>query len=315
MSGGGIKKLFLLGSILLLLALLYMTDFGNYNREKSEQGFGLGLRKWELASSLRRLISDHRISTVELSALDSRAIENYVPYDAFFVAPNWTEFDVRRKKNTHWGLQKLNFTRANFPELQADFSAFHSIESVSNTTRDAAMLIYNRVPKSGSSTVRKVVAKLSKINGFATFQSDVQASHSMPTDKEREFTAYVAAPAPEGKSLVYDRHMYYIDVERYLQGENVTTFPNWFNFVRHPVSRFESEFYYLRSAKRWKRIKSRPKMEWFNLTLDRCMETNAIECDFIAEKVPYRELQLTFFCGNAPECRRIGSRDALAQVN
>ena len=77
--------------------------------------------------------------------------------------------------------------------------------------------------------------------------------------QEREFTAYVAAGPPEGKSLVYDRHMYYIDVGRYFQGDNSTTVPNWFNFVRHPVRRFESDFYYLRSAKRWKGIKSRPK--------------------------------------------------------
>ena len=64
---------------------------------------------------------------------------------------------------------------------------------------------------------------------------------------------------PEGKPLVYDRHMYYIDVERYLimaDGENTTTVPNWFNFVRHPIRRFESDFYYLRSARRWKGIKS-----------------------------------------------------------
>ena len=64
----------------------------------------------------------------------------------------------------------------------------------------------------------------------------------------------VAGP-PQGKSLVYDRHMYYINVERYLR-DNTTVIPNWFNFVRHPVKRFESDFYYLRSASRWNRFKS-----------------------------------------------------------
>ena len=66
-----------------------------------------------------------------------------------------------------------------------DASALQINESVSNKTRDAAMLIYNRVPKSGSSTVRKMVAKLSKDNGFSTFLSSVYASHSMPTEKVR----------------------------------------------------------------------------------------------------------------------------------
>ena len=54
--------------------------------------------------------------------------------------------------------------------------------------------------------------------------------------------------------------------------------------------------------------------EWFDLTIDQCIQNNATECDFTGDKVPYRELQLTFFCGNIPECRRVGSRDALAQV-
>ena len=54
--------------------------------------------------------------------------------------------------------------------------------------------------------------------------------------------------------------------------------------------------------------------EWFDLTIDQCIQNNATECDFTGDKAPYRELQLTFFCGNTPECRRVGSRDALAQV-
>ena len=66
----------------------------------------------------------------------------------------------------------------------------------------------------------------------------------------------MAAGPPEGQSLIYDRHMYYIDVERYLGEDENTTVPNWFNFVRHPVRRFESDFYYLRSATRWRGIKS-----------------------------------------------------------
>ena len=59
----------------------------------------------------------------------------------------------------------------------------------------------------------------------------------------------------QGKPLLYERHMYYINVETYLGVEN-TTVPNWFNFVRHPVSRFESAFYYCRSDARWKNVKS-----------------------------------------------------------
>lgn len=317
-----LKKMILLMAVLSLVILLSVVD-RIYNREESGTGGGgLGLRHLSNIPSLKRLIADGISATgggTETgsngeTAADDRATESYTPYDAFYVAPNWTVFDVRRRKNTHRGLEKLNYTRGEFPELLLDGSSNALSGSVSNSTRDTAMLIYNRVPKSGSSTVRKIVARLSKLNGFSTFMSGVYASHSMPIDKEREFTNYVVAGPPQGKSLVYDRHMYYINVERYLR-DNTTVIPNWFNFVRHPVKRFESDFYYLRSASRWNRFKSnRPNKQWFGLTLDKCIETNATECDFSVDKIPYRELQLTFFCGNAPECRRTGSRDALAQA-
>lgn len=51
--------------------------------------------------------------------------------------------------------------------------------------------------------------------------------------------------------------MYYINAEKYL-GEKSTAIPNWFNLVRHPIKRVESDFYYLRSSSRWKGYKERP---------------------------------------------------------
>ena len=53
--------------------------------------------------------------------------------------------------------------------------------------------------------------------------------------------------------------MYYTDVERYLTpylGDENPAVPNWFNFVRNPVTRFESGFYYRRSDLRWNKIYS-----------------------------------------------------------
>ena len=65
-----------------------------------------------------------------------------------------------------------------------DASVLHISEIMSNKTRDAVVLVYNRVPKSGSSTVRKIVSKLSKLNGFSTFMSGDYATHSMTISKE-----------------------------------------------------------------------------------------------------------------------------------
>ena len=67
----------------------------------------------------------------------------------------------------------------------------------------------------------------------------------------------MAAESQSGKCLLYDRHMYYIAAERYLGGKSAAI-PNWFNFVRHPVQRVESDFYYLRSSSRWKGHNRKP---------------------------------------------------------
>ena len=75
--------------------------------------------------------------------------------------------------------------------------------------------------------------------------------------QEEQFASYVTSEFRQGKALLYDRHMYYIDAERYI-GERSAMIPNWFNFVRHPVKRFESDYYYLRSSSRWKAYKSKP---------------------------------------------------------
>ena len=67
-----------------------------------------------------------------------------------------------------------------------DASALHINETISNKTLDSAVLVYNRVPKSGSSTVRKMLSKLSKLNGFSTFMSGDYTRHFMTTSKELE---------------------------------------------------------------------------------------------------------------------------------
>ena len=245
--------------------------------------------------------------------------ESYTPYDDFYVAPNWTAFAVRMRDKTR-AMEKLNFdyvvrnfVRGEFPKVRLYNSSIHLSGSIANSTRNTAMLIYNRVPKTGSTTVLNIITKLGELNGFTNFHSSSYASHSMTIAKELEFTNFVVAGPPQGKSFLYNRHMYFIDVQHYLRN-NATVVPNWFNFIRHPVTRFESDFYYLRSASRWAHFTKRPNEQWFGLTLNKCVDTNATECDFSGDNILYRELQLTFFCGNSPECRRIGSRDALAQA-
>ena len=314
-----------LKKMILLMAILSVVMMAISSVMDRTDTFVFGLRHLSNIPSLRSLTAEYILASARETDTRSnpeivvRSTESYTPYDDFYVAPNWTAFDVRcRDNNTYSKMLSFdyvnrNFVRGEFPEVRLYASSIRLSGSIANSTHNTAMLIYNRVPKSGSTTVLNIIAQLSKLNGFSTFTSGFYASHSMPTAKELEFKNMVAAGPPHGNLHVYNRHMYYINVEQYLRN-NATMVPNWFNFIRHPVTRFESDFYYLRSASRWGTRTNRPNEQWFGLTLDKCIETNATECDFSGDKILYRELQLTFFCGNSPECRRIGSRDALAQA-
>ena len=87
--------------------------------------------------------------------------------------------------------------------------------------------------------------------------------------------------------MVYNRHFYYIDLGKY--GVDV----NYFNFVRHPVERFISNFYYERSPNRWLGRHDRPKDSWFRKTLDQCV---ADEEDRECQIGVGQELQMRYFC-------------------
>ena len=50
---------------------------------------------------------------------------------------------------------------------------------------------------------------------------------------------------------------------------------------------------------------------WFNLDFNACVRSGHPECRFDNDGSGIMEQQLTYFCGNAIECRQIGNRDAL----
>ena len=69
------------------------------------------------------------------------------------------------------------------------------------------------------------------------------------------------------------------------------------------------EFYILRSHSQ-RKPPFHDFQSWFNKSIESCILSGDPECS-MSPGIHHREQQLTFFCGNSPECRRIGSRRAL----
>ena len=57
--------------------------------------------------------------------------------------------------------------------------------------------------------------------------------------------------------------------------------PTLINMVREPVERLISNFYYLRSHKRWTGKKDVPPVSWFTKNFEKCVLTNDPECQVV----------------------------------
>ena len=103
-------------------------------------------------------------------------------------------------------------------------------------------MIYNRVPKTGSSTVQNLLALQSDIYNFTYYPSDSYWDRVNSVKNEIEMIKFWKSYPASTETLFYDQHIYFIDVETYDKEFEV----NWINIVRDPIERFISEFYYNR---------------------------------------------------------------------
>ncbi|EEC07295.1 heparan sulfate 2-O-sulfotransferase, putative [Ixodes scapularis] len=106
----------------------------------------------------------------------------------------------------------------------------------------SARLLYNRVPKCGSTTLVHLLRRLSKSNGFSHVHSKTYNQRLLSPEQQAQFVRDMsAAPAPYS----HDRHIYFVDF-----GQFGRPSPAYVNVIRDPVDRLVSSFYYRRATHR-----------------------------------------------------------------
>ena len=222
----------------------------------------------------------------------------------------WTLSQVRRNPINESGalidLQDL-------PKLHEQqelhwFSAANQLTrgTINRTHDNAPLVIYNRVPKTGSSTMQDLLwLQVNETDLFA-YEQVYEYWHRANSKAEEE--EMVKEWKEIQNTTVWEKHLYFIDTSRY----DLEFKANWINIVRDPIDRYISEFYFLRRASRWAYQADRPPQDWFDLDLNECLETNDPNCDLNVNYLT--EQQLTYFCGSAPECRTLGSVEALQRA-
>jgi len=164
-----------------------------------------------------------------------------------------------------------------------------------NRTVNSNLLIYNRVPKCSSTTMKFLMQKLQKHNKFHAFFSTNYWRQQLRLKDERQLMKEIQKNRK--RKYYYNRHFFMFDAEIL----NSTKAVNFMNMIRNPVDRVVSEFYFNRWNARWnvKFMKKKPPRKWFQKDFSECVLTNDPECQI---GLDYQFMQLTYFCGSHQQC-------------
>ncbi|XP_045596179.1 heparan sulfate 2-O-sulfotransferase 1 isoform X2 [Procambarus clarkii] len=166
---------------------------------------------------------------------------------------------------------------------------------------DNLIVIYNRVPKTGSTSFIGLAYDLCSKNKFNVI--NVNTTKKTPTlsltDQMR--LVYNISNWEEKKPGIYHGHIAYLDFNRF--GVNVQ--PLYINIIRNPLERLVSHYYFIRYGDDIKPQRVYKKMG-DKMTLDECVALQHPDCS-----TNHLWMQIPFFCGHHAECWIPGSSWAL----
>ncbi|XP_078481853.1 uronyl 2-sulfotransferase-like isoform X2 [Ciona intestinalis] len=162
----------------------------------------------------------------------------------------------------------------------------------------AGSVVYNRVPKCASTTIRKLIVKLSIQSRFKVHIESKPFIKQCLTETEQANLAHSWSTL--GNTTMFVRHLYYVDFRRFGFQQ-----PTYLNVIRDPVERYISAYYFNRfgfkgwtaeKAKKWLVKMSDDKR---SMSLDDCVSRNVTQCLY---DNPSR--YLNYFCGQDNQCSR-----------
>ncbi|KAL6732234.1 hypothetical protein Aduo_003015 [Ancylostoma duodenale] len=183
-------------------------------------------------------------------------------------------------------------------------SSFSPLYSRSADQESQLIVIYNRVPKTGSTTFTNAVAyDLFKVNDFNVIHLNMTKNRQvMSLTDQGEFIRNITSWT-ERKPAFYHGHVAFIDFTRF-------GYPNpiYINILREPLQRLLSHYYFLRFGDNY-RIGLKRSRAGNNESFDDCVLRGGRDCD-----MKQMWLQIPYFCGHHHFCTVVGSRLALEQA-
>lgn len=147
-------------------------------------------------------------------------------------------------------------------------------------TSNPLVLVYNRIPKAGSTSLMALAKELSVKNGFSVVTPEPYFAH------EKIRRAIFHAIVTNTRTLVVN-HFHFPEI---VYSDRV----EYMNMVRDPVERLLSDYNYLRSFQSRKNHALSYREKHGDISVDECIFGNT---KFSGKCLPISNLQAHFFCG------------------